>query len=201
MLKYNPGRLILAAGATASWGWFDTTRNISFPGVSTLATSDNDVQTIAGQLHAGYVLGADEGFYLKPLVDASVTHVGQDGFTENATGGLGLTVAGADDTVITVSPGAELGASFRLSDWAHVRPYVRGAATWRDKDKLTTDASFAGATQIFSTVTSLDNLIADVSAGLDFEAGEHAALRMQYDGRFGDTSQENALSVKAFWRF
>jgi uncharacterized protein with beta-barrel porin domain len=39
VLKYNPGPLLLAAGVTGGWGFYDTTRMFSFGGFNAKATS------------------------------------------------------------------------------------------------------------------------------------------------------------------
>ena len=49
----------------------------------------------------------------------------------------------------------------------------------------------------FRIGTGIDNVLADVSAGVEVLNLRGASLKLFYDGRFGDTLQENAAGAKA----
>jgi hypothetical protein len=49
----------------------------------------------------------------------------------------------------------------------------------------------------FRIRTGIDNVLADISAGLELLDLRGASLKLFYDGRFGDTIQENAAGAKA----
>ena len=60
-------------------------------------------------------------------------------------------------------------------------------------------ASFEGAPSgvgAFRISTSTDDVVADVSAGVDVIGAGGASLRLYYDGRFGDTVEEHAGGIK-----
>lgn len=202
IIKYNPGQWLFGAGVTAGWGTYDTDRNMQFGGFSGTAHAKNDIDYVSGQLHAAYVFERN-GYYLKPLVDASITNVSLDGFTENEGGGAALRVDGKNNTVAAVSPGVELGSEKILYNFVTIRPFVRAGLTWQDTDQFLLNSSFADAPDVagFTTATKLDTLFADVSAGVDLINMGGAALRVQYDGHFAEDTQLSSISLKGSARF
>jgi uncharacterized protein with beta-barrel porin domain len=73
-----------------------------------------------------------------------------------------------------------------------------------DQTDFALRASFAGTpSQVgtFGMKTGVDDVLADVSAGVEVLAAGGASLKRFYDGRFGDTIQENAGGAKATVRF
>jgi hypothetical protein len=65
-------------------------------------------------------------------------------------------------------------------------------------------ASFAGTPSHvppFRIRTGIDNVLADISAGLELLDLRGASLKLFYDGRFGETIQENAAGAKATLSF
>ena len=61
-------------------------------------------------------------------------------------------------------------------------------------------ATFLGApSQVapFRIRTGIDDVLADVSAGVEVLWGRGASLKLFYDGRFGETIEENAGGAKA----
>jgi hypothetical protein len=76
-----------------------------------------------------------------------------------------------------------------------VRPYVRGGVTVFDETDFSVRASFAGApSQVgtFGIKTDIDDVLADVSTGVEVLSTGGASLKLFYDGRFGNTIEENA---------
>jgi uncharacterized protein with beta-barrel porin domain len=191
--------LLLAAAVSGGWGWYDTTRPIAFPGFSSRATSDRDISYIDGRLRAAYLFTNGQ-WYAKPLVDLDATRISLDHVVERASGGVGLNVRGSDETVLSASPALELGVQFGSQGGTLVRPYVRGGATFFDDPDFALLASFEGSPSgvgPFRIATSTDDVVANISAGVDVIGAAGSSLRLYYDGRFGDTIEENAPGAKA----
>ena len=197
VVKYNPGPFLFAAGGAAGWGSFETDRRMAFGGFAATATSKSDTDYVSGWLHAAYL--ADQGrWYLKPLVEARVTELDFSGARETGGGGFGLVIAGSRDTMLSVSPAIEVGTEFRFDALAVWRPFVRAGVTWQDEDSFVTHAAFAAAPGApgFQIVTDVDDVLFDISAGVDVIGVDGAVLRAQYDGRFGSTLSQNSVSLK-----
>jgi uncharacterized protein with beta-barrel porin domain len=196
--KYNPGPLLLAAAVTGGWSDYDTTRNMAFGGFAGQASGDSDVDYVQGRLHAAYLI-QQSGWYAKPLVDATLTELDFDGGTETDGGGAALIVASDSDTYWAISPALEIGSEYRLSALSVLRPFLRGGVTWRDGDNVDLSAAFAAAPAgvgQFTINTAVDDVLADVAAGVDVINTSGAVLRLQYDGRFGEETQQNSASIK-----
>jgi uncharacterized protein with beta-barrel porin domain len=198
VLKFNPGPLLLAAGVSGGQGWYDTDRPISFPGFLAFANSDNDISYINGRLRVAYLLGGNGG-YVKPMVDFDATQISMDSFTERGAGGLNLVVQDNNQTVLSASPALEIGTQFSWANGTFVRPYVRGGATFFDDPEFLVQATFDGASSTvapFRTKVETDDVVANVSAGIEMLASDGAALKLYYEGSFGDMVTENSGGAK-----
>lgn len=196
VLKYNPGPWIFTAALTGGYGWSDNIRRVVLGAVTETASSDTDTSFLAGRVTGAYVMGLGHA-YMKPQVELAVTHLERDGYIEDATGGVGLTVAGAHDTVFSVSPSLELGAEYALAAGGVARPFVRAGVTWQDQDEFSTIASFSGpAAAPFEITSSVDEVTADLSVGVDFLATDGMVLRVVYDGRYGEETDEHGGTFK-----
>jgi outer membrane autotransporter protein len=199
VLKYNPGALLLAGAISGGWGWYDTTRPISFPGFWALAQSDHDVGYVNGRFRAEYLLNSGS-WYAKPIVDFDAIQVNLDRLRERGAGGVGLNVRGNDETVLSASPALEVGTQFGTLNGTLVRPYVRGGATFFDDPDFVLLASFQGAPGAvgpFRIATATDDVIGNVGAGIDVIGSRGASLRLYYEGRFGDTVEQHGGGLKA----
>jgi uncharacterized protein with beta-barrel porin domain len=137
---------------------------------------------------------------LKPQVDLDATRLDLDGTKERGAGGASLVVNGDDQTYLSASPALELGTQFAMANGTLIRPYVRGGATIFDETDFTLTASFAGTPKgvaPFRIRTGIDDVVANVSAGVEVLGVRSASVKLFYDGRFGDTIQENAVGAKA----
>ena len=77
---------------------------------------------------------------------------------------------------------------------------MRGGATFFDNTDFALQASFEGAPSgvgPFRIATKTDDVVADVSAGIDLISMSGAELKLFYDGRFGDLIEEESGGVKA----
>jgi outer membrane autotransporter protein len=196
--KYNPGPWLFSAAVAGGWGDYDTTRNMAFGGFAGQATGDSDVDYLQGRLHAAYLI-QQAAWYAKPLIDATLTELDFDGGTETGGGGAALIVASDSDTYWAISPALEVGSEYRLSALSVLRPFLRGGVTWRDGDNVDLRAGFAAAPAgigAFTINTAVDDVLADVAAGIDVINAKGAVLRLQYDGRFGEETQQNSASIK-----
>ena len=131
---------------------------------------------------------------MKPQVDLDATRLDLDGTNERGAGGASLVVRGNEETYLSASPTLELGTQFAMANGTVIRPYVRGGATIFD-EPFTLTASFAGTPKgvaPFRIRTGIDDVVANVSAGVEALGVRSASVKLFYDGRFGDTIQAKA---------
>lgn len=203
VLKYNPGPLLLAATVTGAFGSSDSVRHVNIGPMSSTAWGNYDTDFVSGRFTAAYLMPMHR-FYFKPQVDVAYMHVSRDGYRERDNGGdIALNVASSDDGVWSVTPALEIGTQVRLAGGGVARPFIRGGVTWRDTDSFVTNASFLGAPDSapFAVTSSIDEVTADVAAGLDLITPSDTTLRLQYDGQFGDTVEQHIGSAKLSIRY
>lgn len=198
VIKYNPGPWLFAASVTGGYGWFDNKRVVSFGNFASVATSDYNDKFVTGQLTAAHQLNLGRDLYLKPQIMAGLTHLNRDGYTETASRDAGLDVHGSSDTVFSLSPSLELGGQVAMAHGI-ARPYLRAGLTWRSEDTFSTTANFSaapGGANSFTVTSSVDDVVADIGAGIDFIAPGDTALRFEYGGQFGEQTTQHSGSAK-----
>jgi outer membrane autotransporter protein len=201
-LKYINGPWLLAGAVTGGGSWYDSTRQISFPGFSSIAKSDQDLSDIGGQLRAAYQMGQGP-WYAKPMVDLNVTYVDMDGFTESGGGGAALRVSSTDDTIFSATPAIEVGRQFVLKRGTLVRPYVRGGVSFYSDADFPLAAAFAAAPGVapFRTNGEIDDVLGNVSAGVTLLGVRGGVLSFSYDGSFGEDLEGHSAAARASMRF
>ena len=132
------------------------------------------------------------------MLNIGFNHINVDGFTETGAGALNLLVAPASTTIFSGGPAVEIGATVMAQGLAF-RPYAKFGLTFLSEDAFTTNARFAAAPETiapFTTQMRFDDVFADVSAGVQWFSASGINLRLNYDGRFGDSSEQHGVDAK-----
>ena len=84
-----------------------------------------------------------------------------------------------------------------------VRPYVRGGVSFYNDVDFPIVASYAVAPGVapFRTNGEIDDVLGNISAGVQILGVAGSVLSFSYDGSFGDTIVEHSASAKASVRF
>lgn len=202
-VKHQTGPLMFSAALTGGYGWHDDKRTLAFDGFSAVARADHDVSFVAGRLRAAW-LQQMGGWYVKPMADIDVTYIHASGVRETGGGGAALSLASRSDTIVSFSPALEIGSEIRAGGGLLLRPYARaGMTVFSDTEFAVTSQFLAAPAGVpgFSTLTEVDRVVADVSAGVDLLGTSGMTLRLGYDGRFGDTIREHSIGAKATFPF
>ncbi len=121
------GGTVLEAALTGGYADYDTIRNITFPNFSEVARGDQEIGFGSAHIRAGQVFEYGS-VYLRPSVDAGITHYVVSSFEEKGAPVGGLSLKGDSQTFYTVEPTLEIGAEF-ASGSTLFRPYLRGGLT------------------------------------------------------------------------
>ena len=203
IVKYQSGPMLFAAAFSGGIANVETSRQISFGGLTATHTADYDVLFLGTQLRAAY-LAQHNGYYIKPLIDLNLTWLDRDGFTETGNTATALVVQGSSDTYLSVSPAIELGTDHAVSDSETVRPYVKvGATVYADNEHSLT-VGFAGApggTPGFQITTESDDVFFDFEAGLTLISTETGSLQFGYQGRASENTTQHGAFLKAAIKF
>ncbi|MFM8745164.1 MAG: autotransporter domain-containing protein, partial [Aestuariivirga sp.] len=177
-------------------------RDFDFGGFSGSAEGDQDLGYIHGKLRAAYLFDMGH-WYAKPIVDLDATWISYGDVSEDGGEGAGLDVSSQEDTVLSATPMLEIGGQWEMANGALVRPYAQAGVAFYGDTSLQIDSQFLdapGGTPGFMTETEMDNVLADISVGLDVLAVENLNVRLSYDGMFGENTQSNAGTLRLEWR-
>ena len=195
--KWTQGPWKISGSISGGHGDLETVRAIKIPGLSTIASSGTDTGFATGLARLAYSFG-ETGFYVTPMLNIGFNHINVDGFTETGAGALNLLVAPASTTIFSGGPAVEIGATVMAQGLAF-RPYAKFGLTFLSEDAFTTNARFAAAPETiapFTTQMRFDDVFADVSAGVQWFSASGINLRLNYDGRFGDSSEQHGVDAK-----
>jgi outer membrane autotransporter protein len=198
VLKYVQGPWKLSGSLSGGIGDFEQSRSISLPGFATVvAEGDTTITTITGLARLSYSYG-ETGWYVTPMVDLGANYIEIDGFSETGAGGIGLTVASSDQTIIFGGPAIEIGTTVR-SDKLVFRPYAKAGVTFLSEDSMASSARFNGAaagSSDFATVSLFDDVFADLSGGVQMFSADVINLKIGYEGRLSDNAEQHGVEGK-----
>ncbi|BCJ89536.1 hypothetical protein IZ6_02710 [Terrihabitans soli] len=197
--KFVRGSWQLSAAISGGYAQYDTTRFDVLPGVN--AEGDARYGFASARLRAAYLFER-ESFYVKPLVDMDATGIHRSSFHEEGAGGAGLDVEGGTDILVSLAPAVEIGGEYAVGGNT-VRPFLRAGVRAFSEDELSVSATFYSLPQLepLTVTTPLDQVMGQVSAGLDLVRDERFDARVSYDGMFGDRTVQHAGNVKLRVKF
>ncbi|MEN0000670.1 MAG: autotransporter domain-containing protein, partial [Pseudomonadota bacterium] len=202
-IKYQEGPWLFGAALSGGVADHETERPIAIGSFSTVARSDHQTGFVTGQLRAAYE--AEFGaFYARPSIDAWLTYLNRDGFTETDGGAANLSIAGSDGSYFSVSPAIELGGRFAAGENTTIRPFVKAGFTYFANNEHELIAQFATAPSgiaTFSTTSTFDDLFADVEVGVEMLRLDGASLSFGYQGKIAEDSAQHSGYVKGGVRF
>jgi hypothetical protein len=202
LLKNRWENFTLAAAAFGGYASFDTDRSIGLAGIDA-AHGDQDIGF--GGVHArlGYTVNMGD-WYIRPMIDLNATYLDFGGFTETGAGGAGLSVQGDDEWVLGVSPAIEVGAEVDIDAATIARPFVRIGGTFFNDNAFALSSSFLGAPAAagpFTVTSQFDDAYLDLSAGIDVLTLDGLEIKLNYESRFSDDSEQHGGGVKVGVKF
>jgi hypothetical protein len=195
--KWTQGPWKLSGTISGGQGDIDTVRAINIPGVSAVASSGTDIGLVTGLARLEYSVGVT-GFYVTSMVDVGMNYINLDGYTESGAGALGLTVSSSDEWIVSGGPAVEIGSTI-MEEGLTFRPYVKAGVTFLSEDSFSTSARFVGtpaSVAPFTISSKFDDVFAEVNAGVQLFSPDGINLRFNYDGRFGENSEQHGIAAK-----
>lgn len=202
-LKYQPGSWLFGGAVSGGVAQFDTARTIAFPGFAgSVAQSDPDISFVTAQLRAAY-LSDFVSWYAKPLVDMHVTYLDRDAVTETGDGSANLWINGANDTYFSISPAVEFGTEYAMGGMA-MKPFLKTGITYFADTHSSLTAGFVGAApgvNGFTIDSNMDDLYADVEAGVQIFKQDGSSLSFGYKEMISDVTRQNSVFAKGTMKF
>ncbi|MAB00746.1 MAG: hypothetical protein CMN86_20945 [Stappia sp.] len=179
-LKQEVGNLTFASSVAG--GFYDLDHSRIYNGAGGLATATGDVKGgfVSAEARIEAVFEA-HGFYAKPKAALGISHVWQNAFTEQGTGGFNWHTNAITHTAVTARPSFEFGHAFQWGSSAAVA-YLRAGLTAE-----LTNPDVSVTTRLAGAGAGLGNL--DLNVGNDRFTGDLAA------GLSVDVSERFNLSV------
>lgn len=183
---------------TGSYTDYEHTRFVNLgPGLET-AKGDQDVWSGTARLRLTY-LNEMGPWYWKPMIDLAATYIDLGGYTETGAGAANLRIAQTGEWLFSVMPGLEIGGQTRTADGTILRPYARAGVFIFDNNETGVTANFAAAPAgvgPFVVNGEFDQVSADVEAGLHVLMTSGVNFKLNYEGRYGEDTQQHGGSIK-----
>lgn len=203
-LKYQTGSWLFAGAVSGGIAQFETMRTIAFPGfASAVAQSDPDIRFVTGQLRAAY-LSEFGSWYAKPLVDMRLTHLDRDAVTETGGGSANLWVSGSSETYFSISPAVEFGTEYAIGLGTAMKPFLKTGVTYVADTHSSLTAGFVGAApgvEGFTIDSNMDDLYADIEAGVQIFKHDGSSLSFGYKEMISDYTRQNSVFAKGTMKF
>jgi len=196
-LKHEEGDWFFAGAASGSLGWYETRRQVTFPGETGTVEGSPRIQTGALAFRTAYTK-AYERVYLRPMVTITGVYTYSSSYTETGAGGLDLAVESADQPTLFFTPAFEIGARTDYSnDWI-LRTFIRPALDLSTSDSWEQDARFTGAPEVageFTTELPTDEVSGMITAGVDLQFTTTLSAHLRYEGKFSENVSTNGGSI------
>ncbi|MDQ0251932.1 hypothetical protein J2W22_004020 [Sphingomonas kyeonggiensis] len=198
--SYDAGSLFVSASGTWYSADFDTKRTIALGGSTSLATGDAHADGYSFGASAGYRAELGGGLHAAIVASASQTHDSRDGFTERASGGLGLSVAKASRDVFTATGELRLAAKVKTGS-GYAMPWVSAGVRYNtgDLDSLG-NMRFAGAPtgtgSFLVEGARMAPVLGTLGVGIDAHASDNVRLGIALEAAAGDKTREGRASVR-----
>lgn len=193
------GRVAIRGGVAYAWHDIETTRRVSFAGLSEQLKSSYDAGTFQAFGEAGYRI--DTAFAaFEPFAGLAYVSLRSDAFTE--TGGVSALTAKSETSGVGFTTlGLRASTDFRLGAMAAT---VRGTLGWRHAfgDVTPLSAQAFAASQPFTIAgVPIGRDSAIVEAALDLDLSARATLGVAYHGQLSGNAQDHGIKAQLGVKF
>ena len=197
------GGTVVAAALTGGYADYETIRSMSFLNFTDIAYGDQEIGFGSAHVRAGHAF-ENGNFYLRPAVDAGITHYVVSSFEETGSTIAGMSVKGIQQTFYTVEPTLEVGAEFRAGETLF-RPFLRAGLMQFLGDELPQIAATLqlAPSGVGSSVIEddFDKTFAELAGGVDILMAGNLALRVDGSWMKSDDVEVYGASGKVQLRF
>ncbi|MDR7221548.1 autotransporter domain-containing protein [Aminobacter aminovorans] len=194
------GAVALRAGASYTRHAIDTSRTVSFPGLTETLKASYDAGTAQAFVETGYKVEMGRVAF-EPFAGLAYVSTSTDGFTETG-GSAALTSADKSFDSTTTTLGLRAASDVNLGD---AKATVRGGLGWRhafgDVTPASTVAFAAGGDSftVHGAPIARDALL--IEAGLDFAISPKANLAFSYNGQVANGARDHGVKASLGVKF
>ncbi|CDX16130.1 Outer membrane autotransporter barrel domain protein [Mesorhizobium plurifarium] len=165
-------------------------------GIGNSVTYNQDTSQFGGSARVGmtHQMGA---FYLQPTLQFDARWLDVSGKEEGSVAAFSFD--GSDNMFYAVTPALEVGADIPVSDIASFRIYGKAGVEFSTK-QWEIEGRFAAAENLpgnpaLHLTEAIDSPLYRVGAGLELNGVNGVGLAVRYNGAFGETVKQNAVSA------
>ncbi|MBZ9988358.1 autotransporter outer membrane beta-barrel domain-containing protein [Mesorhizobium sp. BH1-1-5] len=165
-------------------------------GIGNSVTYKQDTSQFSGSARVGMTrqMGA---FYLQPTIQFDARWLDVSGKEEGSVAAFSFD--GSDNMFYAVTPALEVGADIPVSDIASFRIYGKAGVEFSTK-QWEIEGRFAAAENLpgnpaLHLTEAIDSPLYRVGAGLELNGVNGVGLAVRYNGAFGETVKQNAVSA------
>ncbi|WP_280945045.1 autotransporter outer membrane beta-barrel domain-containing protein [Mesorhizobium loti] len=166
------------------------------PGIGSSVTYTQKTAMFGGSARLGFTqeMGA---FYVQPTVQFDARWLRVSGTEEGSVAAFNFD--GSANTYYSATPALEIGADIPISDLASVRIYGKAGAEFSNKE-WEIEGRFAAAENLpgnpaLHLTEAVDSPLYRVGAGIELNGVNGVGLSVRYNGAFGETVKQNAVSA------
>ncbi|MDG2534808.1 autotransporter domain-containing protein, partial [Sphingomonas sp. HITSZ_GF] len=199
-LSYDAGVAFVAASGSWYSSDLNSKRTLIVGSTTALATGDIHSTGYSVGVTGGFRTEFANGLRLALIGTASKVRDQRDGFTENATGGLGLEMASANRDLFTAGAELRLGAKVKTGA-GMAMPWVSMGVRYNSGDLDTVgNLRFSGApagTGSFAVEgVRIAPVLGMLGVGIDARASRNVRLGIALEGSAGENTREGRASVR-----
>jgi|GEM_PF-1475884 len=199
-LSYDAGGAFIAASGSWYSSDLNSKRTLVIGTSTSLATGDIHSTGYSVGVSGGFRTELGNGLRLALIGNASKVRDQRDGFTENASGGLGLQMASANRDLFTAGAELRLGAKVKTGAGTAM-PWVSMGVRYNSGDRDTVgNVRFSGApsgTGAFGvTGVRIAPVLGTLGVGIDARASKNVRLGVALEGSAGENTREGRASVR-----
>ena len=202
MRRTDPSGFEAGVAVSGGWQWMETHRNMNIFGPAVgLSSPESRYGQLSGHVAHTVRHGA---FFARPALNASVTALHADGFSETGLGGNGVERQADTQYLATVNPELQFGVVFADTPGAQGVLSFNVGGVFQSEDRLESPFRLLGANPLSDPAvisTPLDQEALRVGADFSIAADNGVSLRLRYTGEFGDRTDSHSAGLDLRFRF
>ncbi|EJQ5248285.1 autotransporter domain-containing protein, partial [Salmonella enterica] len=147
---------------------------------------------------------AGSAAYLKPALDFDASYLHSGSASENHSD-YGLQLDSTNQWILTATPSLEFGVEVQLTRLLMMQAWLRGGASFANKDDVYINATFSGASRqdgTFRNYSQFGDVTGHVDTGLSFyDSASTAHLTFGYQGQWSEKTSGLMATVNFGFRF
>lgn len=202
ILKYQEGPVFGSAALGLTYSWGDATRVASNSLGTSTANADQRTLGASTRFTGGYLADL-ERFDLIPRLDVDLSAIHDFGYRERGADNLNIAVDSNTNFLLDVHPALRINKVVEDSEEKLIQMFAEVGARYSPWDPSLHISLPDGPNPSYhiDLTSDREDLLTTVAAGIRVTSYDGLETRVEYEGGFGDRTENHAVSVKLGLRF